>query len=98
MPIVKLLVQMDSEKPPGLVAARLQETLESKGAKDVSVTLCGTELVTMPFGKHRGKPMEDVPSKYLDWIIGEDWIEKWPDVKEYIMTNIDRIHKDLEDG
>ena len=26
----------------------------------------------MPFGKHRGKEMEDVPAKYLFWIWDEN--------------------------
>lgn len=25
----------------------------------------------MPFGKFKGRPLEEVPLKYLDWLIGE---------------------------
>lgn len=27
--------------------------------------------VAMPFGKHKGKDLEDVPSSYLRWLAGE---------------------------
>lgn len=29
-----------------------------------------------PFGKYKGKGIEDVPSDYLDWCLGEDWFCK----------------------
>lgn len=36
-------------------------------------------LGRIPFGKFKGKDMEDVPNSYLEWIIGEDWFkEKYP--------------------
>ena len=31
----------------------------------------------MPFGAHKGKPMEKVPADYLDYISGQDWLSKW---------------------
>ena len=43
-------------------------------------------LVIMPFGKHKDKPIKDLPTHYLDWIIGEDWFcDKFKDLKDYII-------------
>lgn len=51
----------------------------------------------MPFGAHKGKPMGEVPAEYLDYISGQDWLSKWPQVKAYIDHNRAVIDKELED-
>ena len=51
----------------------------------------------MPFGEHKGKLMKHVPASYLDWLDGQDWISKWPQVKAYIDHNRAVIDKELED-
>jgi uncharacterized protein (DUF3820 family) len=51
----------------------------------------------MPFGTHRGLLMKDVPAKYLDWAIGQPWIDDFPSVKAYILANLERIHKEIDD-
>lgn len=52
----------------------------------------------MPFGAHKGKPMEKVPAEYLDWLSDQDWLGKsWPAVKAYIDHNRAVIDKELED-
>lgn len=39
----------------------------------------------MPFGKHEGESLDDIPLKYLDWLIGEDFMkEKFPNIKDII--------------
>lgn len=50
----------------------------------------------MPFGKHKDTQMDEVPASYLDYIHGQDWIKKWPDVLAYIEENRDLIDLDLE--
>jgi len=35
----------------------------------------------MPFGKHKGMPIGEVPADYLDWLIGQTWIGQWPEVE-----------------
>jgi len=30
--------------------------------------------VIMPFGKYKGLRISEVPIKYLDWLIGQDWM------------------------
>jgi len=51
----------------------------------------------MPFGKYKGTKMKDVPSDYLDWLIGQPWISKWPRVKLYIEANKKSIEEDIPD-
>ena len=39
----------------------------------------------MPFGKYKGKPMEEVPDGYLLWLLEQEWLEeKYPSVNQYI--------------
>lgn len=52
----------------------------------------------MPWGKHKGERISDVPASYLDWLIGQDWIDEWPDVKAYIEQNLDAIHEQVRRG
>ena len=30
---------------------------------------------TMPFGKHRGIPISQVPTQYLRWLLAQEWAE-----------------------
>ena len=48
----------------------------------------------MPFGKHAGTRMKDVPNSYLMWIYNNEfsWVEdNHPDVLDYIEDNLDGI-------
>lgn len=51
---------------------------------------------TFPFGKHKGKRMQDVPSSYLDWLAGQPWIKDWPAVESYIQRSRKAIDQDLK--
>jgi len=53
----------------------------------------------MPFGKHKGEPMQDVPARYLHWL----WTNGIKDNKEsnvgdYIRRNLDELEKEYSDG
>ena len=37
----------------------------------------------MPFGKHKGERLGDVPDSYLRWFLNQDWCNDWPDLVEY---------------
>lgn len=37
----------------------------------------------MPFGKHKGKRLGDVPDSYWRWFLEQDWCDEWPDLVEY---------------
>ena len=51
----------------------------------------------MPFGAYKGKTMEKVPGQYLDYIHGQDWIKKYPDVLDYIERNRRVINIELKE-
>ena len=52
----------------------------------------------MPFGKHKGKKMKDVPARYLLWIYDQPWsLQKYPQVDAYIHYNFDVLEKEVED-
>jgi len=55
-----------------------------------------TDNDPFPFGKFRGTRMLNVPASYLDWASGQDWLDKWLDVKKYIADNRAVINKELE--
>lgn len=51
-----------------------------------------TDSTTMPFGKHKGKRMIDVPAKYFLWLFDEG--VDHPGVKQYIIDNLDALRKE----
>jgi uncharacterized protein (DUF3820 family) len=57
---------------------------------------------SMPFGVHEGKPMNEVPSRYLKWLMDNVYKGNKPrgadgaDVHLYICCNMDRILKDCK--
>ncbi len=48
-----------------------------------------SDKVTMPYGKHKGKELKDIPSDYLLWV----WDNNSPygSVKTYIEDNLKEI-------
>ena len=48
----------------------------------------------MPFGKHKGEQMEDVPGNYLMYLFKETSLKN-KDVKDYIEENYDIIVTEL---
>lgn len=54
-----------------------------------------TDSSPMPFGAHKGTIMAQVPSHYLDFIRGADWIDGWPAVRNYIDRTRKSIDQDL---
>ena len=43
---------------------------------------------TLLFGKHKGKAISECPVDYLDWLIGEDWLDAdlKEDIEKYLMA------------
>lgn len=57
------------------------------------------DLDPMPFGKHKGVPMQDVPASYLHWL----WVngksgDKLCPVSDYIRRNLTALAKEHPDG
>lgn len=38
----------------------------------------------MPWGEHKGKPLQSVPPDYLSWLLSQRWIVDWPDMHTYL--------------
>lgn len=53
----------------------------------------------MPFGKHRGEPMQDVPANYLHylWTSGKREDRRCP-VADYIRRNLSALQQEYKDG
>lgn len=47
----------------------------------------------MPFGKHKGERMQDVPAEYLLWLHDEGCND--PDVEDYIKENLDILNHEV---
>lgn len=54
----------------------------------------------MPFGKHKGLPMQDVPANYLHylWTNGMKEQVKTNDVADYISRNLKALAKEYTNG
>lgn len=54
----------------------------------------------MPFGLHKGIPMQDVPAKYLHylWTNGMKSETKTSNVADYISRNIQALKQEYKDG
>lgn len=48
---------------------------------DRSAAVSGDSL--MPWGTHKGKPLEKVPADYWDWFREQAWARKWPALLAY---------------
>jgi uncharacterized protein (DUF3820 family) len=57
------------------------------------------DLDPMPFGVHKGKPMQDVPASYLHWIWSNGKKEdKVCPVANYIRRNLTALMQEHKDG
>lgn len=41
---------------------------------DFDELMSGTPDPVIPFGKYSGNYASDIPVSYLDWLIGQDWL------------------------
>jgi uncharacterized protein (DUF3820 family) len=66
-------------------------------ARTTMIELKDTDF--MPFGKHKGEPMQDVPASYLHYLwqngLKQD---KRSDVADYIRRNLNALRQEHPDG
>ena len=55
-----------------------------------------TDTDPMPFGRYKGRKMQDVPGTYLGWLGEQDWIANWPLVKAYIIKSKKAIDWEID--
>lgn len=57
-----------------------------------------TDTTPMPFGKHKGKPLEEVPAKYLLWLYEQDnFPTNYPELAKYIVLNMKGLEQEAEE-
>lgn len=57
-----------------------------------------TDTDLMPFGKHKGKLMQDVPASYLHWLWVDSKRDKTTSIGDYIYRNISSLKQEYPDG
>ena len=50
----------------------------------------------MPFGKHKGTPIGEVPASYLIWVLEQDWAEEWKAVYDYCLKHERQLLQEKE--
>lgn len=53
-----------------------------------------TDDTLMPWGKHKGTKMIEVPGDYLYWLSEQKWILDWPGLHAYLKKNADIIEEE----
>lgn len=43
----------------------------------------------MPFGKHQGSPLGDVPDSYWQWFLRQPWCDNYPALVQYANLTIE---------
>ena len=71
----------------------IEITAESNYPKEMNPL---TDTDPMPFGLHRGKPMQDVPARYLLWLRDQGGCHHLA-VNAYIFENLDALEKECPD-
>ena len=60
-----------------------------------------TDTTPMPFGKHKGKELQEVPASYLLWLYEEKGFkksERHQNLKAYIEDNMEVLEKEIEEN
>lgn len=45
----------------------------------------------MPWGKHKGRKLGEIPASYLLWLYEQPWIKDWQGLHLYLKANEDRL-------
>lgn len=52
----------------------------------------------MPFGRHHGKRLDQVPASYLLWCLDQEWCAReWPPLIEYIKKNMKALELEVKE-
>ena len=57
-----------------------------------------TDKSIMPFGKHVGKKLEQVPASYLLWFADQPWSYKYAKLVAYVAKNYDLLESQVQYG
>ena len=51
----------------------------------------------MPFGPHKGKPLDSLSALILAPLVTRPWLRKWPELFRYIMRNRERLMQEYSE-
>ena len=57
-----------------------------------------TDSTVMPWGKHKGQKLLDLPAAYLLWLYEQTWIKDWPGLYLYLKAHEDQLMKEKVDS
>jgi hypothetical protein len=58
-----------------------------------------TDNTIMPWGKHKGMKLKDVPASYLLWCYGQPWMKDgWPQLYAYLKAHEDQLMAEKVDN
>lgn len=52
------------------------------------------DTTRMPWGKHKGKQLKEIPAAYLLYLYEQTWIKDWPGLHAYLKKNEDLLMKE----
>ena len=56
-----------------------------------------TDETIMPWGKHKGEALKDMPADYFMWLSDQTWVSDWPQLHIYIQENKDAFAAEKKD-
>jgi DNA repair protein RadD len=73
--------------------------LKTKGSvKDGKESLGREYMTTMPFGKHKGKKLVDLPIQYVDWLLNEAQFQWSGEIMQKLHKSLIRVQKIHEES
>lgn len=55
------------------------------------------DLDLMPFGKYKGRELQDIPASYLAWCWEQEWLQaRWPKLHAYVHNSKEAIELELK--
>ncbi len=52
----------------------------------------------IPWGKHKGERLTNVPGEYLLWYYEQPWAKDWPGLYAYVKEIHDALQENVDDG
>lgn len=50
----------------------------------------------MPWGKHKGAMLKDIPAEYLLWYFEQSWASDWPGFYAYVKNREDELRGEVQ--
>lgn len=57
-----------------------------------------TDATVMPWGKHKGTKIGELPASYLLWLYEQTWIRDWPGLHLYLKAHENQLMAEKRDS